>query len=362
MTKVEYIRASHRQTNRKLRECLDGGCRKLRGKNRVLGWLWRIVAWIVLGMVYLVSWLAFVVTLFRDVKFTLHYMECEIGDLPPAEARQYILAKQQEYTRRLSYGSISAKGQKRIDKTFEYLFAKYPAPVEDPLPDLAAERHAQVIGNITEVKAVMVGVVGEFDRKNREDAELWGQEEERHSQMLNNIAEVKTAVDSVVTYTDLKGREDAERQKREAEQLAAAGKRRECHLSRSGFEHNPEDFSPKLSDKQISVLTKHMNEIGVFKRYVTAEEITRLLLCEHTGPLQTTHNKIIALLLEKLSDQGLITPKWQQVAYHKQCFTSKHGKPLTAKDLSAAKQMADFIADRKYEMITDSIDAVKEAR
>lgn len=251
MTKIEYIRASHRQTNRKLREWLDGVYRKLCGRNRVLGSLWRVVAWIIYGVVYLVSWLAFVVTLFRDVKFTPHYMECEIGDLPPAEARQYLLARQQEYTRRLSYGSVPAKEQKRIDKTFEYLFAKYPAPavpVEEALPDPAAVRHAQIIETITEVKTVMAGVADDFDRKGREDAQLWEQKEERHSQMLANIAEVKMAVDSVVTYTDRKDHEDAERQKREAEQLAAADKRRERHLSRSGFEHNPDDFSPKYCE------------------------------------------------------------------------------------------------------------------
>jgi hypothetical protein len=105
-----------------------------------------------------------------------------------------------------------------------------------------------------------------------------------------------------------------------------------------------------------------MNEIGVFKRDVTPAEITRLLLCEHTEPLQTTHNKMIALILEQLSAEGLITPKWQRVAADKKCFTSKHGKPLTAKDLSAAKQTAALMKDKKYAMIFASIEAVKQAR
>jgi predicted Zn-ribbon and HTH transcriptional regulator len=95
---------------------------------------------------------------------------------------------------------------------------------------------------------------------------------------------------------------------------------------------------------------------------VTAEEITRLLLCEHKEPLQITHNKIIALILENLSIEGLITPKWQMVAGDKKCFTSKMGKLLTAKDLSSAKQMAEFINDKKHKMILDSIEAVKKAK
>lgn len=323
MTKVEYIRASHHETNRKLRIWLDGMHGRLNRKSRVLGWLWWVVTWIIFGVVYLVSWLAFVVTLFRDVKFTLHYMECEIGNLPPEDAHTYLLGKQKEYTRRLSYGSVSAKEQKRIDKTFEYLLAKYPAPTEGPGPDVSAERHTEVI---------------------------------------ENIAEVKSAVEDIATYTDRKSREEAERQKREADALAAAERRRERHRSRSGFEHNPEDFCPKLSDAQFALLTKHINEIGVFKRDVTIDEIIRLFLCEHTEPLQTTHNKMIALILENLSIEGLITPKWQRVAERKKCFTSKQGKPLTAKDLSSAKQTADFMADKKYEMITDCVDAVKRTK
>ncbi len=326
MTKLEYIRTSHREANRKVRVWLDGVQGRLDGRGRVLGWLWRVVAWIIYGVVYLFSWLAFVDALFRDVRYTLHFMECEIGDKSPEEAHGYLLGKQQEYARRLSYGSVPAKEQKRIDNTFEYLFAKYPAPappVEEPAPDPAAERHTQVMGG---------------------------------------IAEVKTVMDNVAGYTDRKDREDTERQQKETAALAAAEKRRERHKSWSGFEPHPEDFSPKLSDAQIALLTERMNEIGVFRRDVTPADITRLLLCEHTEPLQTTHNKMIALILEQLSTEGLITPKWQMVAFHKNCFTSKHGKPLTAKDLSAAKQTSALMKDKKYAMILDCIEAVKRAR
>jgi hypothetical protein len=326
----------------------------------VLGWLWRGAAWIIIGVVYAVSWLAFVVTLFRDVRFTTHFMECEIGDLDPTETRQYLIDKQQEYTRRLSYGSVPVKEQKRIDKTFEYLFAKYPAHVEDPLPDPVAERHAQVIETITDAKtAIVESVTADNNRRISESTERLAQEAERHAQVVGGIAEVKTAMNSVVGYTDRKSREDAERQEREAEQLASAEKRREQSRSRSGFVHNPEDLCPKLSDAQFALLTKGINEIGVFRRDVTQDEITRLFLCEHTKPLHTTHNKMIALILEKLCAGGLITPKWQRVAASKMCFASKHGKPLTAKNLSSAKQTAELIPEKKYKMILDCIEAIE---
>ncbi len=359
MTKLEYIRASHREANRKIRVWLDGVQGQLDGRNRVLGWLWRVAAWVIFGVVHLFGGLAFVDALFRDVRYTLHFMESEIGDKSPEEAHGYLLVRQQEYARRLSYGSVPAKEQKRIDNTFEYLFKKYPTPappVEEPAPDPAAERHTQMIETITEAKtAIVERVATGNDRKSREDAE-------RHAQVVGGIAEVKTAVDSVAGYTDRKDREDAERQQKEADALAAADKRRERHKSWSGFEPHPEDFSPKLSNAQIALLTERMNEIGVFRRDVTPAEITRLLLCEHTEPLQVTHNKIIALILEQLSTEGLITPKWQRVAADKRCFTSKQGKLITAKDLSAAKQTSALMKDKKYAMILDSIEAVKRVR
>ena len=137
--------------------------------------------------------------------------------------------------------------------------------------------------------------------------------------------------------------------------------RRAAQRSRTGFDPIPADFCPRLTDWQIAVLTKHINRIGIFKRDTTEEEIARLLACQLAEPLQTTHNKLLALLLESLSASRLITPKWQRVAGNNGCFTSKLGKPLTAKDLSAAKQMAEIIDRRKERMIIDCIEALEAA-
>ena len=150
-------------------------------------------------------------------------------------------------------------------------------------------------------------------------------------------------------------------EEREAELLAQAEKRRAAQRSRTGFDPIPADFCPRLTDRQIAVLTKHINRIGIFKRDTTEEEIARLLACQLAEPLQTTHNKLLALLLESLSASRLITPKWQRVAGNNGCFTSKLGKPLTAKDLSAAKQMAEIIDRRKERMIIDCIEALEAA-
>lgn len=240
MTRIEYIRLSHRHTNRKIRERLQAVRTRLDAKSRWLGGAWQAVAWVLYSIVSVVSWLAFAAEMFKDNRFSLHYMECEIEhrNLSAAEARQYIADKKQEYDRWLAYGSISAKEQRRIDKTFEYLSARYPA--DTPADEL-------------------------------------------------------------------------------------------------------------------------LNRIGIFKRDTTEEEIARLLACQLAEPLQTTHNKLLALLLESLSASRLITPKWQRVAGNNGCFTSKLGKPLTAKDLSAAKQMAEIIDRRKERMIIDCIEALEAA-
>lgn len=150
MTRIEYIRLSHRHTNRKIRERLQAVRTRLDAKSRWLGGAWQAVAWVLYSIVSVVSWLAFAAEMFKDNRFSLHYMECEIEhrNLSAAEARQYIADKKQEYDRWLAYGSISAKEQRRIDKTFEYLSARYPA---DTPADELLNRIAEVRTTVTEI-------------------------------------------------------------------------------------------------------------------------------------------------------------------------------------------------------------------
>lgn len=179
MTRIEYIRMSHRRTNRKIRERLQAVRIRLDAKSRWLGGAWQAVAWVLYGAVSVVSWLAFAAEMFKDNRFSLHYMECEIEhrNLSAAEARRYLADKKQEYDRWLAYGSISAKEQHRIDKTFEYLSARYPA-------DTPAD------------------------------------------ELLNRIAEVRSTVTEIADYTRHRQTEEQQQKKREAELLTQAEKRR----------------------------------------------------------------------------------------------------------------------------------------
>ena len=204
MTRIEYIRMSHRRTNRKIRERLKAIRTRLNAKSRWLGDVWQAVAWVLYGAVSVVSWLAFAEAMFKDNRFSLHYMECEIEhrNLSTAEARQYIVDKKHEYDRWLAYGSISAKEQRRIDKTFEYLSARYPA---DTLSN----------------------------------------------ELLTQIAEVRSTVTEIADYTRHRQTEETQRKEREAKLLAQAEKRRAAQRSRTGFDPTPADFCPRLTDRQI---------------------------------------------------------------------------------------------------------------
>ena len=64
MTRIEYIRLSHRRTNRKIRERLQAVRTQLDAKSRWLGGAWQAVAWVLYSIVSVVSWLAFAAEMF----------------------------------------------------------------------------------------------------------------------------------------------------------------------------------------------------------------------------------------------------------------------------------------------------------
>ena len=292
MNRIEYIRYSHRRANSRVRAWIGSVRMRLARRSRLLGWIWMVPATIFYALVVLFSWLTFCVVLFKDPRFTLHYLESEIEcrGLTGAEARRYLDEQHRDYERRLAYGNFTRDEQRRIDQTFAYLYNRYPAPVRD---DLNAR--------LDEVQSAVAEIAG-FTRQRQEE--------------LEQARERETALQ------------------------AQAEKRRAINRSRTGFDPTPEDFSPRLTDRQLDLLTEHINRIGLFRRDVTRPEVELLLVCQLPEPLQTTHNKLLALLLESLSAARFITPKWQRVAGAKGCFLSKLGKPLTAKDLSRRETRA----------------------
>lgn len=256
MNRIEYIRYSHRRANSRVRAWIGSVRMRLVRRSRLLGWIWMVPASIFYALVVLFSWLTFCVVLFRDPRFTLHYLESEIEcrGLSGAEARRYLDEQHRDYERRLAYGNFTRDEQRRIDQTFAYLYNRYPAPVRD---DLNAR--------LDEVQSAVAEIAG-FTRQRQEE--------------LEQARERETALQ------------------------AQAEKRRAINRSRTGFDPTPEDFSPRLTDRQLDLLTEHINRIGLFRRDVTRPEVELLLACQLPEPLQTTHNKLLALLLESLSARG----------------------------------------------------------
>lgn len=113
-------------------------------RSRLLGWLWMVPASIFYALVVLFSWLTFCVVLFRDPRFTLHYLKSEIEcrGLTGAEARRYLDEQHRDYERRLAYGNFTRDEQRRIDQTFAYLYNRYPAP-RTGRPQRPARRSAE---------------------------------------------------------------------------------------------------------------------------------------------------------------------------------------------------------------------------
>ena len=264
MNRIEYIRYSHRRANSRVRAWIGSVRMRLARRSRLLGWIWMVPASIFYALVVLFSWLTFCVVLFKDPRFTLHYLESEIEcrGLTGAEARRYLDEQHRDYERRLAYGNFTRDEQRRIDQTFAYLYNRYPAPVRDDLN--------------------------------------------------TRLDEVQSAVAEIAGFTRQRQEELEQARERETALQAQAEKRRAINRSRTGFDPTPEDFSPRLTDRQLDLLTEHINRIGLFRRDVTRPEVELLLACQLPEPLQTTHNKLLALLLESLSAARFITPKWQR--------------------------------------------------
>ena len=161
MNRIEYIRYSHRRANSRIRAWIGSVRMRLARRSRLLGWLWMVPASIFYALVVLFSWLTFCVVLFRDPRFTLHYLESEIEcrGLTGAEARRYLDEQHRDYERRLAYGNFTRDEQRRIDQTFAYLYNRYPAPARD---DLNAR--------LDEMQSAVAEIAG-FTRQRQEELE-----------------------------------------------------------------------------------------------------------------------------------------------------------------------------------------------
>lgn len=333
MTKVEYIKESHKEANQKIWSAFNTLFLRLKKRSILLAYLWKGLAVILYGIVYLISWLAFIVTLFKNVKYSIHFMELDIRkqQLNEDQARAYLEERHSAYKRQLSYGNYSPKQQSKINHTFEYLFAKYPEP-EPVVDDLQNNEIIHSLNKITDTTEQIHSKIEDADKK----------------------------ISSIKDYTEAKKEEDRQQKIFEAEQKARAEQR--AKSSSKQPEAVPTSFNYKLSAKQLDILVDYCNRLRIFKRDITDDELKEVFLCVHQKPLQARHNKLLALMLDNLANESYISSKWQRIAGKYKCFTSKNEKLLNARDLSSAKLAGDIIKDEDDDLLQDCIAEINKAK
>lgn len=100
----------------------------------------------------------------------------------------------------------------------------------------------------------------------------------------------------------------------------------------------PEQNFGRSYDYDITrTLTHCINEIHLFKKTVSVEEIQGLFNCSYQLKLVASNNMELAMFFNYIRKKGLVTANWQNViASHGLILSSKSEIPLTAHNLSVA--------------------------
>ena len=320
MKKREYIKTAQDSANQRIWDFISLRYQSIARKNVLFGVLWMIAACVVFGFIAVISWGSSFSMLFRDLRFTPHYLRTTIVSLrlTGEQATAFLNASVRDYKRRLSYGHFSVKEQKCIETTFELLFDEFGTPN----PDNGKSDVAANIGALTQV-------------------------------VSEGNAELKT-ISSYTTWKHATETEEIERkqqmQEQQAKRTLSAQNREKGRLL--------ETFEACLTDKQIDILVSGCNAVSMFSRDIEAFEMRDILICSHSEPLQVNVNKHLAVLFDKLREHHLICKTWMSVAERRNCFVSKQGKPITSKDLSAALSTASLIKQEIEDRINECIDTV----
>jgi len=330
MNKLAYIKYSQKEANQKIWNSLMNKRELLKKKNILLAYLWLPIASILFGFVAIFSWVSFFTLLFKDIRFTPHYLKTSIetSGMSQEQIIKYLDTQYSDYKTKLSFGNISLEKQKQIEATFDILYRQYKTSESD-------KKHEEIISN--------------FQKANQEVQTIG-------KNISNNISEIKQHTTSISQYTDKKQAEEQEIEKRKIEKE----KKQTSKYNRLKG-RNLDSFESALTDKQIAILVKYCNEIPVFNIDITNEEMKEMLLCNHKRPFQATVNKYVALLFEELCQKNLICKTWKSVAMNHKCFISPNGKELSAKDLSSANSTSGIIKPEVNDLIEECIEKIKEA-
>lgn len=330
MNKLAYINYTSKKTNRKIWDSLMGKYKLLKKENTTLAYLWFPFACIIFGFVGIFSWISFFTLLFKNIRFTPHYLKAsiDISGMNLDEIIQYLDFQYSDYKNRLSYGNIPSAKQKQIEATFDILYDQYKRPESD-------KKHIEIISNFSTLHQSLQTIGEETNR---------------------DLSDIKQETTSIYEYTNKKLAEEKELEERKLEK-----DQKETSKYNREKGRNLDSFESALSDKQVGILVKYCNQIPTFNIDITQAQMKAILQCTHTKPLQTTVNKYIALLFTRLYEEKLICETWKSVATKERCFLSAKGKELNAKDLSSANSTSGIIKPQIYDLIEECIDKIKEA-
>jgi len=261
MNKLAYIKYSQKEANQKIWNSLMGRYELLKEKNTILAYLWFPVVCILFGFVAVISWISFFVLLFKDIRFTPHYLKTSIetSGMNQQDIIQYLDSEFADYKTKLSFGNIPLAKQKQIEATFDILYKQYNLPEQD-------KKQSEIISNITTL---------------HETLEVTNRQIQNIGKGVNdNLSEIKQQTTSISQYTDKKQAEEEEIEKRKIEKDK---KQTSKHKRLKG--RKLDSFESALTDKQIAILVKYCNEIPVFNIDITHEEMKEMLLCNHKRPL-----------------------------------------------------------------------------
>ena len=279
-----------------------------------------IAACVVFGYIAVIGWFSSFSMLFRDLRFTPHYLRTAIVSLRMSgeQATAFLDASFRDYKVRLSYGHFSVKEQKRIETTFELLFDEFGTTKSNNNKSEIAEN----IETLTQI-------------------------------VSDSNSELKT----ISNYTTWKHSIETEEIERKQQMQSQQAKRT---LSAQNREKGRmlENFEANLTDKQLDIFVAACNEISLFTRDIEVYEMEDILSCSHNEPLPITINKHLAVLFDQLREHRLICKTWMSVAERRNCFVSKHGKPVTSKDLSSALSTSSLIKQDIEYRINECINAV----
>ena len=307
MKKRDYIKTAQENTNQRIWDYIVIRYQSIARNNKVFGGLWMIAACVVFGGIAVVGWLSSFTLLFRDLRFTPHYLRTAIVSLRLSgeQATAFLDASLRDYKVRLSYGNFSVKEQKRIETTFELLYMEFGIPKTD-----------------------------------------------KNETLANAVSESNAELKTISNYTSWKHAIEKEEIERKQHMQSQQTKRTTTAQNREKG-RMLDNFEDDLTDKQVDILVSVCNAVSMFTRDIEAFELREILSCSHSEPLQVNVNKHLAVLFDKLRENNLICKTWMSVAERHKCFVSRQEKPITSKDLSTALSTASTIKPE----IEDKIEA-----